>query len=53
VPFKIVDESDMKEFFSHAVITDFNTSKLEVEYDYDTDTEQIQTSHKMLLRELA
>lgn len=51
--FNCVNESDLKKIYEHAVITDFNMSKLEVEYDYDTDSEQITHSHKMLFRELA
>ena len=34
------------------MVTSFDMSKLEVEYDYDTDREQLDNSHKMLLREL-
>ena len=34
------------------LITDFDTTKLEIEYDYDTDYEQMTTSKKMLLEEL-
>jgi hypothetical protein len=34
------------------VVTNFDMTKLEVEYDYDTDSEQLENSHTMLLREL-
>ena len=51
--FNCVNESDLKKIYEHAVITDFNMNKLEVEYDYDTDCEQITHSKKMLFRELA
>lgn len=33
-------------------MTNFDMSKLEVEYDYDTDVEQLGNSRYMLLREL-
>lgn len=36
----------------HAIVTNFDMRKLEVEYDYDTDADQIGHSKKMLLREL-
>lgn len=34
------------------LISEFDTTKLEVEYDYDTDHEQMTQSKKMLLEEL-
>jgi hypothetical protein len=36
----------------HAIVTNFDMKKLEIEYDYDTDEDQITHSKKMLLREL-
>jgi hypothetical protein len=36
----------------HAIVTNFDMRKLEIEYDYDTDAEQISHSKNMLLREL-
>lgn len=42
----------LPEFMYHAVVTNFDVTKLEIEYDYDTDEEQKTRSTSMLLREL-
>lgn len=51
IQFSLVDEQNI-EALKNPLITEFDTSKLEVEYDYDTDHEQMTQSRKMLLEEL-
>jgi hypothetical protein len=50
--FSLFRESSLPNYMDHAIVTNFDMRKLEIEYDYDTDAEQISHSHKMLLREL-
>lgn len=42
----------MPTFKGNPIITNFDMSKLEVEYDYDTDCEQLKHSKKMMFHEL-
>ncbi len=49
--FRLMDE-DMIKTLQNPIVTNFDMSKLEVEYDYDTDCEQLKYSKKMLLKEL-
>lgn len=50
--FPLFKENDISHISGSAVVTNFDMSKLEVEYDYDTDVEQLGNSRYMLLREL-
>lgn len=50
--FPIFDEKNLEAFKNHAIVKNFDMTKLEVEYDYDTDDEQRKQSAKMLLHEL-
>ena len=50
--FSVFRESKLPNYMDHAVVTNFDMRKLEIEYDYDTDEDQIVHSRKMLLREL-
>jgi hypothetical protein len=50
--FPILDENDIEGFRNHPIISNYDMSKLEVEYDYDTEDEQLTHSKKMLLHEL-
>lgn len=49
--FSLVDENKVEALRS-ALVSNFNTSNLEVEYDYATDCEQMVQSKKMLFEEL-
>lgn len=51
IQFSMVDEKSI-EALRNPLITDFDTTKLEIEYDYDTDCEQMTQSKKMLFEEL-
>lgn len=50
--FNLFKENEINGFKNNPIITNFDMSKLEVEYDYDTDGEQLKHSQKMLLKEL-
>lgn len=50
--FPLYSENEMVNFRTNPIITNFDMSKLEVEYDYDTDGEQLKHSKKMLFHEL-
>jgi len=50
--FSLFRERSLPNYMDHAIVTNFDMRKLEIEYDYDTDEEQINHSHNMLLREL-
>jgi hypothetical protein len=50
--FSCFRERSLSEYMDHAIVTNFDMKKLEIEYDYDTDEDQITHSKKMLLREL-
>jgi hypothetical protein len=39
--FKMLTEDQIKGFRNNPIVTNFDMSKLEVEYDYDTDYEQL------------
>ena len=45
-------ESELSKIRNNAEVTQFDMSRLEVEWDYDTDADQIKDSHKMLYNDL-
>lgn len=51
IEFPIIDEKHI-EGMKNPIVSDFDMTKLEVEYDYDTDNEQVVRSKEMLLSEL-
>lgn len=46
--FSLLLENQIEYFKNSTIVTDFDMSKLEVEYDYDTEGEQITYSRDML-----
>ncbi|CDW90268.1 UNKNOWN [Stylonychia lemnae] len=50
--FSLYQENQIEGFKKCAIITDYDMSRLEVEYDYDTEDEQLIYSKEMLKRDL-